>query len=52
VFFIAKTTARLFPELAEKVKELHSYKVPEIVFVTVQDGLKDYMDWISEVTKK
>ena len=52
VFFIAKTTARLFSELAEEVKQLHSYKVPEIVFVTVQDGLKDYMDWISEVTKK
>ena len=52
VFFIAKTTAKLFPELAEEVKELHSYEVPEIVFVPIQEGLKEYMDWVSEVTKK
>ena len=52
VLFIAKTTARLFPELASEVKALHSYEVPEIVFVTIQDGLQDYMDWIGEVTKK
>ena len=52
VFFTAKTTAGLFPELASEVKALHSYEVPEIVFVPIQDGQKDYMDWISGVTKK
>lgn len=52
VFFMAKTTAQLFSELTLEVKKLHSYKVPEIVFLPIQDGSKEYMDWICEVTKK
>jgi periplasmic divalent cation tolerance protein len=51
VFFIAKTTARLYPELEEAVKMLHSYKVPEVIFIPIQEGSKSYLDWIREVTK-
>ncbi len=52
VFFIAKTRADLFNELTEAVKSLHSYKVPEIIFVPIKDGSRDYLEWIGEVTKK
>jgi periplasmic divalent cation tolerance protein len=52
VFFIAKTTKQLFPDLTEEVKKLHSYKVPEIVFVPIQVGSKEYMEWIHKVTKE
>ncbi len=48
---IAKTTARLFTELKEEVKVHHSYEVPEIIFVPIQDGSQKYLDWISDVTK-
>jgi periplasmic divalent cation tolerance protein len=51
VFLIAKTTALLFSELAEEVKKLHSYEVPEIIFVPIKDGSKTYLEWIDEVTK-
>ena len=51
VLFTAKTTWQLFPELAEEVKKLHSYEVPEIVFVPIREGSKNYMDWIEEVTR-
>lgn len=52
VLCIAKTTAALFDELAAEVKSLHSYEVPEIIFVPIQQGSKDYMAWIEQVTKK
>jgi len=52
VLFMAKTTADLFPELAAAVKRLHSYKVPEVVFVPIQDATHAYLDWIGAVTKQ
>jgi len=51
VLLSAKTTEKLFPELVAAVKSLHSYQVPEIVFVPIEDGLPAYLDWIHEVTK-
>jgi len=51
VLLSAKTTEKLFPELVAAVKSLHSYQVPELVFVPIQDGLPAYLDWIHEVTK-
>ncbi len=51
VLLTAKTTARIFPELVREVKKLHSYEVPEIVFTPIQDGSKEYLNWITEVTK-
>ncbi|MEI6125532.1 MAG: divalent-cation tolerance protein CutA [Pseudomonadota bacterium] len=52
VFFTAKTTEELFPALVQEVKSLHSYKVPEVVFVPIKNGSHEYMDWIHEVTMK
>lgn len=46
VLLIAKTRSELFPRLKERVVELHSYTVPEILAVPVTDGLKSYLDWL------
>jgi periplasmic divalent cation tolerance protein len=51
IAFTAKTTAFLFDELVAEVKRLHSYTVPEIVFVPVTASSPDYQRWLSEVTK-
>jgi len=51
VLFTAKTTAACFDELVEEVKRLHSYSVPEIIFVSIADASPDYRRWIAEVTK-
>ena len=32
----------------EKLRSLHPYEVPEIVFVPVASGLPDYLRWIAE----
>jgi len=51
VLFTAKTTAACFNELVEEVKRLHSYSVPEIVFVPIAAASPDYQRWIAAVTK-
>lgn len=46
-----KTKKDLVPTLIQKVKELHSYEVPAIVEIPLQDGHKDYFLWIEKNTR-
>jgi periplasmic divalent cation tolerance protein len=46
IFFTAKTTREAFPQLEAAVKKFHSYKVPQIVFIPIEEGSADYMDWL------
>ena len=32
----------------EKLRSLHPYEVPEIIFVSVANGLPDYLRWVAE----
>lgn len=41
-----KSRKDLFDELAENVKVLHSYEVPEILTIPVVDGYKPYLAWL------
>jgi periplasmic divalent cation tolerance protein len=50
VLMIAKTRESLFEALSRKVKELHSYAVPEILAVPCVKGSADYLTWLEEVT--
>ncbi len=49
---IAKTQRSLFNSLSAKVKELHSYTVPEIIAIPIVEGSTDYINWLGEVTKQ
>jgi periplasmic divalent cation tolerance protein len=49
VFFTAKTTREAFPRLEAAVKKLHSYKVPQIVFIGLEEGSADYLAWLREM---
>ncbi len=51
VLMIAKTRQELFEALAKKVKELHSYTVPEVIAFPVVEGSADYLGWLKEVTE-
>ena len=48
---ILKTRKALFNKLTQKVKSLHSYKVPEIIALPIISGNKAYLDWIDDSTK-
>lgn len=50
VLMVVKTQRNLFPALSKKVKELHTYTVPEILALPVVEGSAEYLDWLKEVT--
>jgi periplasmic divalent cation tolerance protein len=41
-----KSRKDLFEKLAETVKALHSYEVPEIIVLPIVEGSKEYLDWL------
>jgi periplasmic divalent cation tolerance protein len=49
---IMKTTRDRVAALRARVKELHSYEVPEFVVIPVLEGSEDYLEWIRESTGK
>jgi periplasmic divalent cation tolerance protein len=42
-----KTDGDLFERVRDAVKSLHSYEVPEVIQVSVENGLPAYLQWIS-----
>jgi len=52
VVMIAKTTAANTAELIAKVKSLHSYDVPCIVSLAVEEGYPPFLDWIAASVEK
>ena len=52
IFFMAKTTRDVFPRLVEAVQSLHSYKVPQLVFVSIADGSANYLNWLRSMVDK
>lgn len=43
---LIKTTQNCFKALQLRVIELHSYEVPEILAIPIQDGSATYLNWI------
>ena len=50
VLMVVKTKRTLFDRLQGRVKELHSYEVPEIIGLPVIEGSKQYLDWLGQET--
>jgi periplasmic divalent cation tolerance protein len=48
---ILKSRADLFAEIAERLKGLHSYEVPEVLAVPVVEGAEGYFGWMASVLK-
>ena len=47
---IMKTREDLFNAVEKRVKELHSYEVPEIIALPITQGSKSYLDWVVKET--
>lgn len=45
---LMKSRLDLFESIAETVRTLHSYEVPEIVALPILKGSAAYMDWVEE----
>src|SRR5574340_934573 len=48
---ICKSTRGAMDRLVFRVKELHSYSVPEVIVLPVINGLSSYLDWVGESVK-
>lgn len=46
VLLLIKTSKAQFQALEDTIAELHPYELPEIVAVSVETGLADYLRWI------
>ena len=51
VLMIIKSKEEKFKTIEKKIKELHSYEVPEILSITITNGSSDYLNWIDDVVK-
>ena len=45
-----KTRTRLYDRLESFIKKHHSYAVPQVVMIPIEDGSEAYLDWIDENT--
>ena len=48
---LIKTKASLYNAVEKKIKELHSYDVPEIIALPIVAGSAEYFDWIDKSLK-
>jgi len=48
---LIKTDLAQFPNLEAKIRELHSYEVPEIIALPILAGSHSYLNWISASVK-
>jgi len=45
---VVKTQGKMVNKIVKRVKEIHSYEVPEIIALPIVEGNKDYLQWISD----
>jgi periplasmic divalent cation tolerance protein len=45
---LIKSELDRFPELEAKIRDIHSYDVPEIIALPILAGSPPYLSWISE----
>lgn len=52
VLLVLKTRRELFTALEGRVRELHSYEVPEVIALEVSEGSAPYLEWLLRETAK
>jgi len=52
VLMIVKTQKHNYPTLEKRVREMHSYSVPEIIALPIMEGSADYLKWLEESTEQ
>jgi len=47
---IIKIRAHMYAKVERRVKELHSYEVPEVIALPLAGGSRRYLEWLLEAT--
>ena len=48
---LVKTVNKQGEKIINKIEEVHSYEVPEIIFFRVNKGEKNYLKWVEKMVK-
>jgi periplasmic divalent cation tolerance protein len=48
---LLNTRSVLFAEIQKRVRELHSYELPEVIAIPILVGSSDFLAWIKENTQ-
>jgi len=48
VLVVVKSSMKKLDRLIPRIKELHSYEVPEILALRIERGLPEYLKWLRE----
>jgi periplasmic divalent cation tolerance protein len=51
LLLIIKSVTAAYGPIQNRIRELHSYELPEVIAVPIADGLPDYLAWISNPEK-
>jgi periplasmic divalent cation tolerance protein len=51
VLLIVKIRRTLMARVTARIRELHSYELPEVIALTIEGGSRDYLAWIGGETK-
>lgn len=49
---LIKTTRQTYPLLEAAIRSAHPYELPEIIAVSVEQGLDAYLTWVEQCTSK
>ena len=50
VVLIAKTSDEQVKKTIQRIQQLHSYELPDIIVIPIIGGLKEYLDYITNET--
>jgi periplasmic divalent cation tolerance protein len=48
---LMKSKASLYPFIEEEIRRQHPYEVPEIIAISIEEGLAGYLNWVAGETK-
>lgn len=49
---IIKTVKSNNPEVVRRIKEIHSYDLPEIITIPIIGGYPEYLRWVKKICKR
>ena len=49
---VIKIKKELYKEVETFIKNLHSYSIPQIIALEVKESLKEYKDWVEDVSRE
>ncbi|ORX76782.1 divalent ion tolerance protein [Basidiobolus meristosporus CBS 931.73] len=52
VLLMMKTAADKVENVIQHVNENHPYDVPEVISIKIDDGSKEYMNWVTDSVRK